>query len=307
MLLLVGGLLRPGAAHANVVCGLNGASPGVSLGSASSGQGTIGYTCTNYSNSAVTFTICAGIGTPSYPGSPAQPQMLGGGSTLAFNVYTNASITQVWTTSNPVSAPVSIAGGIGTSVSGLLTFYGAINVNQTPPAGTYNASFYNTVLGFLTGNTCLATPPGGNFSGLDFTLSAQATVVSACVVNANPTLNLGTVSAGTANISGSNTIQVNCPTGTTYYIGMSPSNNSTAGAGVMKGTNGNADSVPYQLRSGSITGATWGNTATATSVGNGVAGTGSGATQSFTVYATASNTDVTPDSYSDTVTVIVNY
>lgn len=307
LLLVLAAWFRPGIAHANVVCGLNGSAPNISFGSSSSGVGTIGYTCTNYSNSAVSFTLCAGFGTPSYPGTPAQPLMQGAGSTLAFNLYTDAARTQVWTATSPVSVPVSIGAGIGTAISGQLPFYGAILTGQSPPAGSYNASIYNTVLGFLAGNACLASPPGGNFSGLDFTLLAQATVVSACVVSANPTLNLGTVSANTANASGSNVIQVTCPTGTAYYIGLRPSNNSTTGAGVMKGTSSNTDTVPYQLRSGSVTGSAWGNTATATSVGNGVAGTGNGTAQSITVYATASNTDVTPDSYSDTVTVVVNY
>jgi spore coat protein U-like protein len=66
--------------------------------------------------------------------------------------------------------------------------------------------------------------------------------------------------------------------------------------------------VPYQLTSTAGAGGTiWGNTATSTAVGNGVAGTGTGAAQSLTVYATAASANFTPDSYADTVTVNVNY
>jgi spore coat protein U-like protein len=38
-----------------------------------------------------------------------------------------------------------------------------------------------------------------------------------------------------------------------------------------------------------------------------VAGTGTGAAQTYTVYATATSTNFAPDSYADTVTVNVNY
>jgi spore coat protein U-like protein len=54
-------------------------------------------------------------------------------------------------------------------------------------------------------------------------------------------------------------------------------------------------------------GTIWGNTATSSSVGNGVAGTGTGADQTLTVYATASDANYAPDTYSDEVTVTVNY
>ena len=71
---------------------------------------------------------------------------------------------------------------------------------------------------------------------------------------------------------------------------------------------GNTDSVPYQLRSApGMTGTIWGNTATSSSVGNGVSGGGNGTAQSITVYATTPSANFTPDSYADTVTVTVNY
>lgn len=69
----------------------------------------------------------------------------------------------------------------------------------------------------------------------------------------------------------------------------------------------NTDKIPYQLNQTSATGPVWGNTATTTTAGNGVAGTGSGLAQSLTVYATASSANFTPDNYADVVTVNVNY
>ncbi|MHA6206144.1 Csu type fimbrial protein [Dyella soli] len=307
LLLFAAGMLGPGTAHAaNVVCSTNG-TPTVNFGSSSTAQGSIGYICTNYTTSPVSFTLCAGIGTPSYPGTPAQPLMQGNGATLAFNLYTNPSNTQVWTTANPLTTPVTVGGGIGTPISGTIPVYGSLSSNQSAPAGVYNASFFNTVLGQLVGGTCLAVPNNGIVSGLDFTLTVQANVVSACVVSASPTLSLGTVPATATNLSGTTTLQVTCPTNTSYYVGLRPSNNSTTGAGVMRGTGTNTDTVSYQLHSGSATGPIWGNTATSTSAGNGVAGVGTGNVQTINVYAATFSADVTADTYTDVVTVSVNY
>jgi len=145
------------------------------------------------------------------------------------------------------------------------------------------------------------------FDGMNNTLNVTATVANACTVTAS-NLALGNVAATSTSIAGSTTISVNCPNGTAYYIGLAPSNSNTAGSGVLSGTGGNTDQVPYQLSStAGPSGTVWGNTATASSVGNGVSGTGTGASQTHTVYVTVPSANYTPDTYTDTVTVTVNY
>ncbi len=141
-----------------------------------------------------------------------------------------------------------------------------------------------------------------------FPFNVTALVQKNCTVTAGSTLNLGTVAAGAASPSGSNTLSVSCSNTTPYYVGLAPSNANTVGQGVMKGnTSGNNDTVAYTLYSNSGLSTVWGNTASATSAGNGMAGTGNGLSQTLTVYAKATTTDVTPDTYTDTVTVSVNY
>ena len=145
------------------------------------------------------------------------------------------------------------------------------------------------------------------------TFQVLITITKACTVTAGSAsnINLGSVAATAVNTTGSNTISVNCSKTTPYYVGLAPSNANTAGAGTMVSTTApatNTDKVPYQLTSTAGAGGTiWGNTATSTAVGNGVAGTGTGTAQSLTVYATAASANFTPDSYADTVTVNVNY
>lgn len=297
--------IAPHEAKAAVVCSV--VNSGLAFGTSLTGTGTVNWSCTGYNSSSTTFNLCVRLGTPSFPGTTAQPRMLNGSNRLNFNVYRNAGATTVWTASSPLVQSVTVGAGIGTTVTGAFTFYGRIPSGQTSPAGNYAASFFNTRLGFATstGTNC-QTSRNGN-SGLDFTLPITATVINACTVDALADANLGSVVAGATVAPGSTTIRVLCPTGTAYNIGVLPSNGNMGGAGVMHGTGSNPDTIGYQLRRTSGTGAAWGNTATVTSVGNGVGGTGNGANQDYPVFASVPNSNVRPDDYSDTVTVTVNY
>jgi spore coat protein U-like protein len=140
----------------------------------------------------------------------------------------------------------------------------------------------------------------------NFQVLLTITKVCSVTAGAGSNINLGTVASTATGINGTNSISVTCSKSTPYFIGLAPSNASTTGAGVMAGTGGNTDTVPYQLYS--VAGTTiWGNTATATSVGNGVTNTGTGAAVTIPVYATAPSANYSPDNYTDTVNVNVNY
>jgi len=143
------------------------------------------------------------------------------------------------------------------------------------------------------------------------TFKVLITVTKACSVTAGAASNIdfGSVTSAATALSASSNINVTCSKSTPYNIGLQPSSTAatdTTGAGFMSPVAG-PDTIAYQLRSGSATGPIWGNTATPTSVGNGVAGTGTGAAQSIPVFATVASANVTPGAYSDTVTVQVNY
>lgn len=297
--------VAPGEAKAGAVCSV--VNSGLAFGTGSTATGTVNWTCTGYDTYSNTFNLCLRLGTPSWPGTASQPQLLNGSNRMAFNLFTNAATTTVWVASNPLVQSVTIGAGIGNTVTGSFTFYGRIPAGQTSPAGNYQAFFYNTLLGIANngGNNCQASFQGN--SGLDFTLPITATKGNFCTVDALANASLGSVVAGSTPTPGSTTIRVVCPTGTPYNIGLLPSNGNTSGAGVMDGTGSNPDTVPYQLRRTSGTGPIWGNTATVTSTGNGVGGTGNGGNQNYTVYASVPGTNVRPDTYSDTVTVTVNY
>ena len=147
------------------------------------------------------------------------------------------------------------------------------------------------------------------------TFRIQMTITSSCAVTAPPAdIDLGAVAAksGTVNVNGGTTIKVNCTMNTPFFIGLAPSNGNRNGQGTMRGAlPGNTDKVPYRLYSNAALTRAWGNTATSTRRGNGVAGTGAGMATvnavSFPAYAKVTNVDFRSDQYADTVTVSVHY
>ena len=134
------------------------------------------------------------------------------------------------------------------------------------------------------------------------TFTVQATVINSCEITTTNDVNLGSHPASNTNILGSrsNAIGVTCTKNAPYTIGLAPSNGNRDGSGVMSVTGNNDDKVPYQLRSApGLNGTKWDN--------NGVTKTGSGAEQLESVYVTVPSADFKPDTYSDTVTIKVNY
>jgi len=328
-LLMIGGLCLPRTAHATASCTITTIS-NVQFGhvNLSSGtvsvSGTINWSCTSAgilgillapeADIAMCLNLNAGTG-----GTQLNPRQLSNGSSsLQYQLYTNAGYTTIWSstaTSTPLMIQVSIPGTLlfSNTKTGTASFYAQLPAGQTSATtGAYTSTLIASVTGSYTdsGNKPIATCTGGttalNTGSASFTVSA--TVDKDCLVTAS-TIDLGAVPSTATNITSSGTLGVTCSNGTPYYVGLAPSGGSSTGAGTMKGTlTGNTDLVPYQLSSTPGPGGTpWGNTATSTSVGNGVAGTGSGLSQPKTVYATAPNANFRPDSYSDTVTVNVNY
>lgn len=163
----------------------------------------------------------------------------------------------------------------------------------------------------------LATLAGGSLfvsaaqaSTASDTFDVSLTITAACSITAGSSadIDLASVASTATDLDGSSDITVKCSNTVPYYVGLAPSSGATTGAGSLSPAGASPDDVPYQLRStAGTTGAVWGNSATTSAVGNGVAGTGSGTDQTLTVYVTAPSANYAPDTYSDTVTVTVNY
>lgn len=151
--------------------------------------------------------------------------------------------------------------------------------------------------------TASATTAVGSFT-------VSLTITKTCVVNttAGSSITLGSAISGGTSAGSSGVFTVNCSNKTPFTVGLSPTNvASTTGAGTMKGTGANTDTVTYGLYTNPGFSTVWGNVAA-----NWVSGTGGGMTSgkavTETVYANATgSTDVAPDTYSDNVGITVTY
>lgn len=292
-------------------------------------SGSINWSCTSTGILGILLSpqanvqMCLNLNTGS-GGAQANPRLLkntGNASTLNYQLYSDAADTQIWGstgtagTPTPLGIAVNIPAGLlfSTTVTGSTPFYAQLPGAQTSPTvGSYSSALTAMVSGSYNMNTGVQPSScSGGSNVLNTTsagFSAAATVLKACLVTAT-NINLGSVPSTAINTTANGTLSVTCTNGTPYFVGLAPSNGSTTGAGTMTGSiSGNTDKVPYQLTSTPGPGGTpWGNTATSISVGNGVAGTGSGLVNPLTMYATAASANFTPDTYADTVTVNVNY
>lgn len=320
-LLLIGcGLLRSAPAHATITC-TSASMSAVSFGTVnplSSQTGTtatLSYTCSNNSGSTNSATVCFSIGEPGGGQTSPSRLMKSGNNSLQFNLYQDASYTTVWGSSffgsdTPLIVNLTLGGRASTTQTA--TLYAQVLSGQTSAVpGTYSDNYGQFDTAVIVNSTGGNTPPGvcggSTSSQAYFPFNVTATVTKNCTVSAN-NLSLGSVAAGTTPSSSSSTLSIACSNTTPYNVGLSPTNGNTSGAGKMTGA-ASGSSIAYQLYQNSSLTTAWGNNnVTPTSVGNGVAATGSGMTQTLTVYAKATgSTDVTPDTYTDTVTVFVNY
>lgn len=310
------------SAHATVTCtttmtNVNFGNVDLVNGLNLTAAGTLTYTCSNTNKNAQYVNVCFNVGNGAQGGGNFNPRvMTSGANVLQFQLYA-PTVSTIWgnaTSPSQYSVQLTVPGKSRGSngMTGLLTVpvQGILVSGQTAPPGAYSDAFtgVNTSITLKSNKNAVPATCGTASSGT-FAFTVSASVVKSCTVGAgvSSNINLGTVPSTATNIAGTNTISVSCTSTTPYYIGLTPSNASTTGAGTMSGTGGNTDKVPYQLYSNAGLSTPWGNTGTYATPSNGVSGSGTGSAQSIPVYAKAPSADYTPDSYSDTVTVNVNY
>jgi spore coat protein U-like protein len=147
------------------------------------------------------------------------------------------------------------------------------------------------------------------FSGQAFagtatsTFQTQITISASCVVNSSPNIDFGANGVLTSNVDQTSTLAVQCTDTTPYTIGLSAGTGAGATVATRKMTNSGA-TVNYSLYSDSAHTTVWGNTAGTDTV----AGTANGASQNYTIYGRVpSQTTSAPGTYTDTITVTINY
>jgi spore coat protein U domain-containing protein, fimbrial subunit CupE1/2/3/6 len=135
------------------------------------------------------------------------------------------------------------------------------------------------------------------------TFQTKVTIAASCIIGGASTLDFGSPGLLNANVDQTSTIQIQCSNTTPFNIGLNQGVNGPSVTNrLMKGS-GSA-TVQYSLYSDSGRTTNWGNTIGTDTV----VSSGTGATQSFTVYGRIPpQTTPAPDTYIDTITVTVTY
>jgi spore coat protein U-like protein len=134
------------------------------------------------------------------------------------------------------------------------------------------------------------------------TFTVSASVQGSCTISATA-LSFGAYT-GTA-LPGTSTVSVNCTGGTTYNVGLNPGIATGATVTTRKMTGQYLHgTLAYSLFSNSGMTTNWGNTVGTDTL----AGTGTGAAQTLTVYGNIPTaTAPAADGYSDTITATITY
>ncbi|SEL83830.1 Spore coat protein U (SCPU) domain-containing protein [Roseateles sp. YR242] len=140
------------------------------------------------------------------------------------------------------------------------------------------------------------------------TFQVTATVISACTVSGS-SLNFGntldSLSSSTP-VDATSTVSVSCSNTTPYTVSLNAGANAGGASNYASRTmKSGSDTLAYQLYLDSGRSTVWGDGTSSSSAKN---GTGSGSTQSLTVYGRLpSLANAVPGSYTDTVTVTISY
>lgn len=254
--------------------------------------------------------VCPYIGDGSGGRDASHRYLQGPSTTVAYQLYTDATRTTVWGDANlgfgayPTIDFAGNADGTGTG-STSLTIYGRIPASQgAVAAGEYVSNFTVADTDFEYGVNTLNLPACSSSQALPATVNpafaASATVEKNCVVSAG-NIDFGAHGVLTSAVAATGLVTVKCTPSTDYAVALSNGNNGTApGARKMKK---GSETVTYGLYRDAAHTNLWGDTAGLLS-----SASGSGANQNFTVYGLVpAQTTPTPGGYTDTVVVTVTY
>lgn len=226
-----------------------------------------------------------------------------GANRLRYDLYSDAARTVRWGSWETGYQTAGATLDVNYNSSASRTVYGRVlGLQQTTPPGTYTTSFSGQPFNrfrYNTTETCLVS--GTKTSSTSFTVTA--TVPSACNVSATM-LNFGSKGSLSTNTDATSSVSVQCTNTTPYNVGLNAGTGSGATVATRKMTGPASATLNYSLYTTAARTTVWGNT-----VGtNTVAGTGTGAAQSLTVYGRVpvQSTPAT-GSYTDTIVVTVTY
>ena len=245
--------------------------------------------------------LCISIGAGSANDATSR-KMTSGANTARYDLYSNSTRTTLWgsweTGYDTAGVQLDVNRGSTTNI----TVYGRFLASQqTAAVGSYTATFTaNPFVRYGNKQGAPNCPTGGLTSSTSF--SATATVLSTCNVGATA-VNFGSQGVLAGNTDAQGTLSIQCSASLPYTVSLDGGTTGATNPTQRKMSFSGAH-VTYGLYQDAARSLPWGNT-----VGtNTASGTGTGVTQSETVYGRiAAQTTPQPGSYTDSVVVTVGY
>jgi spore coat protein U-like protein len=270
---------------------------------------TYSANCTGTANTTV--RTCPNIDVGSGGSTSGSPRFLLNGTTkLNFNLYEDGAYASVWGSNlwgfagSYPSPTVDVALNGSGSGSASMTMFGQVwSGQQTLPAGLYSSSFSGTqasvAYAYSTLGNCATI---GNSHATTTAFMVTATSATVCSVAATA-LNFGATGVLRSALDGTSSITVTCTSAAPYTVALDGGLSGASNPTQRKMSQG-AESITYGLYQNSNRAAPWGNSDGV----NTVAGTGTGLTQTFTVYGRVpAQSTPSPGTYSDTVVLTISY
>lgn len=269
--------------------------------------GSLNISCVSQTNTNYYVTVCFNIGNGQGPVMAGLRTMKKGTDTLNYQLYSNASRSQVWgsiaSTNFPTPVRLDFYLAKRKTYNQTLPIYARLFGAQTAsPVGSYSDSYVSPVVQ-ITG--VLSTTSGGGDcssigtdAGAFSSFNVVATVQSNCSVAATD-LDFGSASSLSAAVTTTSTIQVQCTNKVPYQVGL---NNGTHAIGTTRYMQSGANTIAYGLYQTAAHTLVWNNTTNLQS------GTGTGQAISHTVFGLINPQPLTKaGNYGDTVQVNVSY
>jgi len=291
------------------ISNLNFGSIDLTANSTFTSTATYSASCTGTANTTV--RTCPNIDTGSGGSTSGSPRfLLNGAARLNFNLYQDNAYTSVWGSNlwafagSYPSPTIDVSLNSGGTGSASQTIYGQVWAGQqTLAGGAYSSTFSGTqasvAYAYSTVGTCATI---GSSHATSASFSVSATDVTTCAVNAS-TLNFGAAGVLRSALDATSSVAVTCTNSAPYTLALDGGLSAATNPAQRKMTLG-GQAITYGLYQDSGRSQPWGDS-TGT---NTVAGTGSGLTQTFTVYGRVpAQTTPAPGTYTDTVVVTLSY
>lgn len=267
--------------------------------------------CGQFTGSAAAFRLCIFIPAGGLPGINPRRMTNFNGSELEYDLYGDSARTQIIGgegSGYPIPSVTILLASNG-EMDASIPVYGRVHPGQSVPAtfpfedhmpGTARMRWsYNT--GTTPPSVSECASGGGTGSGIaEFSVDVTARYANTCSIVGAADLDFGTVADVASEHNGTTTIEIQCPPGASWQVGLDNGLTGTAATRRMTRPDG---AVLYDLFRDPGRTQRWGS-----SPGESSTGVGTGSVQSLTVYGMVPpQAAVDPGSYSDTITVTLTY